>query len=140
MAKKSGDAQQDAAKIDRVVKQHDYAGAECCADGARVFKSERSIEFFRRNKSPGRTAQTKPPANLPCRLRRRQDRSASRKSRANRRLRRRPDERCVRRGKIIACRQNCSVPSLRVCRAAFENDAGNVDERLDVVDDCGLAE
>ena len=46
-----------ASQIDGVVEQHDDAGAERCANGARAFEGERCVEFGGRNESSRRAAQ-----------------------------------------------------------------------------------
>ncbi len=65
MAEETGDAQQDAAQIHRVVKQHDHAGTKRGADGARAFKGERRIQLLGRNKGSRPRRPEEPPADLP---------------------------------------------------------------------------
>ena len=138
MAEETRDAQQNLAQIDRVIEQHDHAGTQRGADGARAFKSERRIEFVRPDKSSGRAAQKN------C-LQLAAARHASGK--INQLAQRGPHGDFVDAGARHVSAKTKEPGAggvfraqLGVSRAAFEDDAGNVDQRFHVVDRGGLAE
>ena len=138
MAKETGDAQQDATEVNRLIKQHDHAGAKTGADGASVFEGERVIQLVWSDKRPGRAPQKN----------RLQLAVAGYAAGKINQLAQRRSHRNFIEARTRHVSGETKQPGtggvfraeLGIIGAAFEDDAGNVDECFDVVNGGGLSE
>src|SRR5579859_148132 len=138
LAEEFRDAQQNAFQIDRFVKRQDHAGTERGANRPHAFKSERRVQFVRRDKGARRAAEQNC-LQSPIASDSAGEFDNLSKCRAERDLVHAWPRNVSRKTKEPRPRGLFRADAGERC-AAFENDPRNIDQRFNVIDDGWLVE